>query len=176
MKLFKPFVVILIALNTVNSVAAVHEKNSASVDKLHCKMHMHATAPFVLILDRDDRLLESINQCVQDAKLMGASIAGLGQLQNPVLAYFTSNANEKPTFTKFNGIYELAGLHGNVTNNNGKYYTHLHGVLADKKFNGLAGHIKEATVGITAEITIIPLSASLERTVNPKTGFGPIVH
>lgn len=107
---------------------------------------------------------------------MGASVSGLGQLHDPVLAYFSSDPSAKPTLTKFSGFYELASLNGNVTNNSGKYYTHLHTTLADKKFNGVAGHINAAKVGLIAEITIIPLSAPLERTVDPKTGFGPIVH
>lgn len=76
----------------------------------------------------------------------------------------------------FPGYYELASIHGNITNNAGKYYTHAHAVLADKNFHGIAGYVNSAKVGLTVEITIVPLSANVPRTVDAKTGFGPIVH
>lgn len=129
-----------------------------------------------MVLDSGDNLLESITTCAKDAKLIGASISGLGQVHNPVLAYFTSNPNDKPTLTKFPGYYELASFNGNVSVNSDKYYTHAHAVLADKKFHGIAGHVNVAKVGLTAEITIVPFSGSVERTVDIKTGFGPLIH
>ena len=176
MKFLKMVTVICIALTTNIAVAAEEDKNSASVNKSTCGRLTNTTQPFVLVLSSGDSLIESITQCAKDAKLMGALVSGLGQLHNPILAYFSSDPHAKPTLTKFSGFYELASLNGNVTNNSGKYYTHLHTTLADKKFNGIAGHVNDAKVGLTAEITIVPLSAPLERTVDPKTGFGPIVN
>jgi predicted DNA-binding protein with PD1-like motif len=148
---------------------------SAVVTKSTCARLANTTQPFILVLNSGDDLIGSITQCAKDAKLLGASVSGLGQLHNPTLAYFTSNPSDKPTTTNFSGYYELAGLNGNITNNANKYYTHLHTVLADKKFQGIAGHVDSAKVGLTAEITIIPFASSVERTVDPKTGFGPIV-
>ena len=112
----------------------------------------------------------------QDAKLTGASISGLGQVKNPTLAYFNSDPKAKPTLTTFPGFYELASLNGNVTVNGDDYYPHAHAVLADKQFHGIAGHVNNAKVGLTVEVTIVPFSGSVERTVDPTTGFGPIVH
>jgi uncharacterized protein len=149
--------------------------SSAVVGKSSCGKLANTTQPFILVLNSGDNLLESITQCAKDAKLMGASISGLGQVHNPTLAYFTSNPNDKPTLTTFSGYYELAGFNGNITNNANKYYTHAHAVLADKQFHGIAGHVDAAKVGLTVEITIIPFPASVQRTVDSKTGFGPIV-
>jgi uncharacterized protein len=150
--------------------------SSVAVNKSSCSKVANTNQPFILVLDRGDELLESITQCAKDAKLLGASVSGLGQVHNPTLAYFTSKPNDKPTLTTFSGYYELASLHGDITNNANQYYTHLHAVLADKTFHGIAGHVNKAKIGLTAEITIIPFSASIQRKVDPKTGFGPIVH
>ena len=57
----------------------------------------------------------------------------------------------------------------------GEYYTHIHAVLGEGTLQARAGHIKEATIGATAELTITPFSKPLERQVNPETGFGPII-
>lgn len=166
---------VFLALSTAMTVTpSFASENSAVVGKTSCSKLADTTQPFILVLNSDDNLLESITQCAKDAKLMGASISGLGQVHNPSLAYFTSNPNDKPTATTFSGYYELASLNGNITNNDNKYYTHAHAVLADKKFHGIAGHVNTAKIGLTAEITIIPFRAHAQRTVNPKTGFGPI--
>ena len=167
------FLIAMPALMLLSSVA--YANPSAVVNKASCGRMENTTQPFLLVLNKGDNLLESISQCAKDAKLLGASITGLGQVHNPTLAYFTSNPEDKPTLTTFAGYYELASLTGNVAHNGDHYYTHAHAALADKKFHGIAGHVNSANIGLIAEITIIPLSAPVERTVDPKTGFGPIV-
>lgn len=168
----KPVVFVLLTLGISGNVVAAPY---AAVDKKSCARMQNTKSPFILILSKGDDLFKSINQCAADAKLSAASVSGLGQVHNPTLAYFTSNPNDKPTLTTFPGFYELASLNGNITNNAGRYYTHIHAALADKKFRGIAGHVDAATVGLTVEITILPFSGSVERTVDAKTGFGPIV-
>src|SRR3990167_10014925 len=98
----------------------------AAVNKDHCVRMQHTTKPFILVLNRGENIHESINQCASDAKIKAASLSGLGQLEHPTLAYFTSNPQEKPTLKKFEGFYELASFNGNITNNANKYYTHAH--------------------------------------------------
>lgn len=176
MKLIRKLSVIGLLCSSAIALASNETlQNSSAVNKSNCNKMVNTTQPFILVLNKNDDLIENITQCAQDAKLIGATVTGLGQLHNPVLAYFSSDPNAKPTLTKFSGFYELASLNGDITNNSGKYYTHLHTTLADKKFHGIAGHVNAAKVGQTAEIIITPLSAPLERTVNAKTGFGPIV-
>lgn len=146
----------------------------AAVDKNNCSRLKNTTEPFILILNPGDKLHDSINRCADDAKLQAASISGLGQVKNPTLAYFSSNPNDKPTLTSLDGFFELASLNGNITNNNGQHYTHLHGTLADHEFRGIAGHFNSAIAGLTVEITIIPFAGLVKRVVNQDTGFGPI--
>lgn len=148
---------------------------SAVVNMGSCNKMADTTHPFILVLNRGDGLLESISQCAKAAKLQGASISGLGQLHNPTLAYFTSNPKDKPKLTTFSGYYELASMNGNISANGKNYYTHAHVSLGDKQFHSITGHIDKAKVGLTAEITIVPFSASAQRTVDAKTGFGPLV-
>lgn len=161
---------VLPALASESSMTA-----SAVVNKSTCSKMANTTQPFILILNSGDELISSISQCAKDAKLVGASISGLGQLHNPSLAYFSSDPKAKPTLTKFPGYYELASLNGNIAINGDNYFTHIHAALADKKFHGIAGHVNDAKIGLTAEISIIPFTSQIQRAVDPKTGFGPIV-
>jgi hypothetical protein len=148
--------------------------DTAAVDKASCAKLADTSKPFVLILKSGDELIASITQCAKDAKLKGASVSGLGQLNEPTLAYFTSNPNDKPKLTGFHGFYELASLNGNVTANGDNYYTHVHGVLSDPKFHSIAGHINNSKVGMAVEITLVPFPNAVQREVNAKTGFGLI--
>ena len=158
------------ASHTITKTPAVVVATNTS-----CAAVLHTKEPFILVLSKGDNILEKITQCAKEAKLTSAAISGLGQVQNPKLAYFTSNPNDKPIVTTFSGFYELAGLNGNITNNQNHYYTHAHVVLADKEFHGIAGHLDQAKVGLTAEITIVSLPTAAQRAVDEKTGFGPIV-
>jgi len=160
----------VLLINTISSAWAT----PTAVDKMHCSKLNKTTKPFILVLSSDESLIDSITQCAKDAEITSASVSALGQVHNPELAYFSSNPNDKPTLTRFNGYYELASLNGNITNNNGEYYTHVHSVLADKKFHGIAGHVNSAKVGLTAEITVTPFPENIDRVVDAKTGFGPI--
>jgi len=165
----------LIPISTLLVSSAIFAGQPAAVDKDSCHQLVGSEKPFIVVLNPHDDLLSSIATCVKDAELPGASISALGQLHNPTLAYFTSNPKDKPTLTQFDGYYELASLNGNVAKNKNGYYTHAHVVLANQKFNGIAGHVVNAKVGLTVEVTIIPLSSTLQRAVDPETGFGPIV-
>lgn len=146
----------------------------AAVNLKDCAQVANTTTPFILILKQDDDLNNGIAQCVQAAKLKGALVSGLGQVHNPTLAYFTSNPKDKPITTTFKGYYELAAMNGNVSNVGNRYYTHIHAVLADKEFHGIAGHVDNSKVGLTVEVSIVPLQQQLKRALDEKTGFGPI--
>lgn len=165
----------ILPLFTLLTSTVIFANQPAAVDKHSCNKLEGSVKPFILVLNTDDELLSSISACAQDAKLLGASISALGQLHNPTLAYFTSNPKDKPTLAQFNGYFELASLNGNIAKNENGYYTHAHVVLADQKFNGIAGHVGDAKVGLTVEVTITPLSSTLQRAVDVETGFGPIV-
>ena len=169
--MFKKF----LPLSTLLLSTAIFANQPAAVDKYSCNKLIGSEKPFILVLNTDDELLPSISACAKDAKLLGASISALGQLHDPTLAYFTSNPKDKPMLTQFNGYFELASLNGNIAKNKNEYYTHAHAVLADRKFNGIAGHVDNSKVGLTVEVTITPLSSTLQRAVDPETGFGPIV-
>lgn len=144
-----------------------------AVDQNSCSERINSSEPFVLILKTGEKLHEGIKKCARDAKLMGASIQGLGQLINPAFAYYGPNA--QPHVISLEGTYELISLNGNIAMSQGEYYTHIHAVLGDRTLQATAGHIKEATIGATAELTVTPFTKSLERRVDQDTGFGPIV-
>jgi uncharacterized protein len=155
----------------------------AVVNASSCAQLQGSTKPFLLILDRGDELLSAVSQCAKAAHLSGASVSGIGQLFNPELAYFINNdAQSVGSFvasyevTQLKGYYELASVNGNVASNGGKYFVHLHAVLGDDGLHGRAGHVILGPVGLTAEITIVPLAGAVAREVAEDGSFGRVVH
>jgi uncharacterized protein len=152
---------------------AAHAGDYIAVDQNSCAKRINNYEPFMLILKTGEELHAGIKKCAQDAGLIGASIQGLGQFVDPVFAYYGPNA--KPNIISKEGVYELISLNGNLAKSGEEFYTHIHAALGDKELVALAGHIKEAKIGATAELLIIPFTKPLVRDVNPETNFGPIV-
>ena len=146
---------------------------SSAIDCHSCSSLKPAKTPFILVLNQGDSLIESILQCANSTELKSASISGVGALKDPMIAYYNLETKQYET-QKFEGIYELAALDGNITFVEGKRTAHIHVVLGDRKHQAFAGHLIEGTVGITAEITIIPLEYPIHRKMNPRLGINLI--
>ena len=167
-KIMKSTFMLLTLLGTLKGFAADY----IAVDQNSCGRMKNSAESFVLVLKTGEKLQEGIIKCATD-ELVGASIHGIGQFLNPTFAYY--GPNEKPQIITLDGIYEVISLNGNISLSNTHYYTHIHAVLGNNKLEARAGHIKESTIGATAELIITPFSKPLVRDVNSDTGFGPIV-
>lgn len=171
---YKRKIVKLLAVLFLGSGSLIAQaRDYIAVDQHDCTKRLNNNEPFILILKTGENLHEGIKKCAHDAGLIGASIQGLGQLVDPVFAYYGPNA--KPHIISRKGTYELISLNGNIAKSNDEYYTHIHATLGNKTLEATAGHIKEAKIGATAELVITPFSKPLVRKVDPETGFGPII-
>jgi predicted DNA-binding protein with PD1-like motif len=134
--------------------------------------------PFILALKIGENLFEAITRCAQDAKLESASISGLGALDDVTIAYY--NMETKTYQTKlFTGMFELVSLNGNIAVLDGQYFTHIHAAIGDDQYQVFGGHIMDATVGPSAEITVIPLCSEIHRKYDERTGLKimcPMIH
>jgi predicted DNA-binding protein with PD1-like motif len=169
-KHLKLMTILVSAFAATNAMAA---GKYIAVDQYSCGERANSPEPFMLILKTGESLHDGIKKCARDAKLIGASIQGLGQFVDPTFAYYGPNA--QPRIIPLKGVFELISLNGNVAISNGEYYTHIHTTLGNEALEAKAGHIKDTTIGVTAELTITPFSKPLERQVDPETGFGPII-
>ena len=118
--------------------------------------------PSIFAIERGKPLMETLLKYAQERKLPSASISGLGALQDPTLGYFDFNIGNYH-FNTIKGLYELISLNGNITKYQGEYVVHVHVALGNDQYQVFGGHLKEAIVGVTAEITITPLTSSVNR-------------
>jgi predicted DNA-binding protein with PD1-like motif len=127
-------------------------------------------SPFLLIVHRGENLAEVICECSKAVKLNSASLSGLGALENPTVAYYNleTQTYENKTFT---GIYELISMDGNVGHDENGYVTHIHVALGDRSHNVIGGHLVDAVVGVTAEVTVTPFKGTFTRRMNCNLGL-----
>lgn len=126
--------------------------------------------PFILALNIGENLFEGIMRCAVDAGIKSASLSGLGALDDVTVAYY--NLESKTYQTKlFHGMYELVSLNGNIALVDGKPFIHIHAAIGDNQYQLFGGHIMDATVGPSAEITIIPLGGDIHRQYDDRTGL-----
>jgi predicted DNA-binding protein with PD1-like motif len=133
-----------------------------NIDTHSGKLVANSTKPFIVTLKLGENLFEGLLRVAQDAQLAAASFSGIGALENAKLAYYYLDKKEYKT-KLYNGIYELVSLDGNITYFDGKPFLHIHCSLGEEDFNVIGGHLMDAMVGPSAEITVIPLSGKIER-------------
>ena len=130
----------------------------------------NSSKPFILALKKGENLFEAILRCANDANLQAASLSGLGALDEVTVAYYHLDRKEYQT-KLFEGMYELISLHGNITFVEDKRFIHIHAALGMDTYQVVGGHIMDATVGPSAEITVIPLPAKIIRQYDDETGL-----
>ena len=120
-------------------------------------IHASCDGKHQLIVQKNEKLVESITRFAKENNILGGQITGLGALEDVELGYYDLHNKEylRKTFTEMD--YELISLTGNIALNNGEHFVHVHASLGGPDFNVFGGHLFEATVAVTAEIFITPL-------------------
>ena len=152
-------------LALANPPSAVHSDS--------CQNVKNTKEPFILVLKKGEKLQQSIVKCANQANLNGASLSALGAVDNTTLTNFD---HKKKTYDKkvYPNFMELIALSGNINFVNGKRDAHIHVALSDQDYQMVGGHLGEATVAATAEVTIIPMQYPLNKTMDEKTGLNLI--
>jgi predicted DNA-binding protein with PD1-like motif len=151
-------------------MTAISVSQPAIIDSHSGSLLANTDQPFILALKMGENLFEGILRVANDANLKAASINGLGALDDVTVAYY--NLHTKQYQTKlFKGMYELISVNGNIAFVDGKRFLHIHAALGTDTYDVVGGHIMDATVGPSAEITIIPLGGKMNREFDEQTGL-----
>ncbi len=113
-------------------------------------------APILASLPRGARLPEDLVQVCRDRGLEGAVFVGLGAVSEPVIAFYhlSSKRYEERTLQ---GDWEVVSLVGNLTRKEGAPFLHAHIALADAEGAMRGGHLVQASVAVTLEVTLWPV-------------------
>jgi predicted DNA-binding protein with PD1-like motif len=96
-------------------------------------------------------------------------ICGIGAVSRAKPGFFDRETGDYQ-FKKILEDKELVGLMGNISSLAGKPFP-LHAVLAGSDFQVIGGHLSEAEISVTAEISLEPMDGFLERKYYQENGL-----
>lgn len=137
--------------------------------------HVQSGNSQVLILQRGEELIESLNSFAAEQKLNSAWLSGLGGAGRVELGFYDLNKRDYD-WQVYDGPLEILSLTGNLTIVDGQPFWHVHGVFSGTDFQAIGGHVRNMEVELTAELHITPLKTLLTRTFDDQTGLKLIDH
>ncbi|MBI2036984.1 MAG: DNA-binding protein [Candidatus Liptonbacteria bacterium] len=124
---------------------------------------------WIIRLDRGEEAVAALTRFARAKRLRGAMLAGLGSLKDPVLAYYDLG-KKRYLEQRFRGLYEVAGLTGNIATTKGAPVLHCHVVIGGKNLKAYAGHLMRGEAGGTLEV-VLRKTQPLKRSRDARTGL-----
>lgn len=117
---------------------------------------------FFIVLDRGEEVLEALTRFATETGVRAAAFQGIGAVDHLTLGFFDlqSGAYERRGWTEPMGV---ASLSGNLAVVDGGPYPHVHGVFGRRDFSVVAGHVFEAVVSVTLELTALTAPEAVRR-------------
>lgn len=109
---------------------------------------------YLIKLSKGERLSKVMAQFAAETNIEGAWVSGVGGALEATLGFYDLESKEY-LWQTFEGLREVVSLSGNLAfDEEGKMMFHLHGVLADREYKTIGGHVKDLTCGATLELFV----------------------
>ncbi|MCH9613331.1 MAG: hypothetical protein SP1CHLAM54_03300 [Chlamydiia bacterium] len=131
--------------------------------------------PYLFVLKQGQPIMETLTKHVAEKGWSSCSVSGIGAVVDPEVAFFFDDTKDY-TSEICSGQYEVISINGNVAWFEGELMAHLHILLGDEKYKTFGGHLMDATVGPTLELTIVPMKAKYARKFDEEVGIKLIQH
>ena len=125
---------------------------------------------YIVRLDAGEKIVETLKALCERDAIGGGFFQGLGAVGEAEIGRFDPAVNEYD-WTVLSGPHEIVSLQGNITKVDGRPFIHAHIALGDNTFAVRGGHLKEAVVSVTCEITLTRFRDDIGRTKDEATGF-----
>jgi predicted DNA-binding protein with PD1-like motif len=118
-------------------------------------------------VDKGEKVMQTLIDFIADKHIPAGTITGIGALTEVELGYFN---RESTTYQRrrFDGIYEMLSLTGNIAYVDNKPMVHAHCLLGDADYQVTGGHLFEATIAVTGEFYIRVFADKFVRAMNPE--------
>lgn len=129
--------------------------------------YQHMGHAAYLRVDRGEEILSTILAVCEEERILSATFSGIGACQSAVLSTYIPDKNDF-IHHQLSGMLEMVSFNGNITQDENHLYQHAHATFSTLGENG---HLAEATVMYTGEITIQPAEGVIPRKYDPETGI-----
>jgi predicted DNA-binding protein with PD1-like motif len=128
---------------------------------------------YIVRLDAGEKIVETLKALCERDGIGGGFFNGLGAVGEAEIGHFDPGTNEYG-WARLSGSYEIVSLYGNITVADGKPFIHAHIALGDKTFAVRGGHLKEAVVSVTCEITMSRFKDEIGRKRDERSGLSKL--
>lgn len=132
--------------------------------------HINIENKYIIRLEKDEEILEQIKKVCSENYINAGTIKGIGAVKNVKIGFFDVNSKEYHAKI-FEDNFEIVSLMGNISTLDNEPYIHVHAALGDKDFKVIGGHLNEAYVSATCEITIEQIEGYLDREFDEEIGL-----
>ena len=129
---------------------------------------------FIIYLEKDDRIMESLTDFCKDQNIDNGKISGIGAIKDIELGAYDLS-NKKYITHNFNDIWELTSFQGNVQLKDGVPFIHAHINMSNHNLDLKGGHLFEATVAVVGEFVLNKINTLGKRVLNPDIGLACMV-
>ncbi len=129
---------------------------------------------FVLVLDPGEEAFRTITRFADREKIAGASLTALGAFERATVGWFDLEAKSYRKIPVDAQSEVLSAIGDIAMADDGKPSLHLHVVLGLSDGSTCGGHLIEALVRPTLEVTLIETPARLRRTKRAELGIALI--
>lgn len=128
---------------------------------------------FVVVFDIGDEFIAGLTGFAKENGLAACHFTAIGSFSDARLGYFQIERKEfKPI--PIDEQVEVLALVGNIVLYQGEPMIHAHVVVGRSDGRTLGGHILEAHIRPTLEVTVVESPKHLQRTYNPDIGLALI--
>jgi predicted DNA-binding protein with PD1-like motif len=125
---------------------------------------------YIIRLDPGEKIVEKLTAlCLRD-EIGGGHFSGLGSAGEAEIGWFDQAARSY-VWTQVPGPSEIVSFTGNVTKVDGRPFIHAHIALSGPDSAVKGGHLKDATVSVTCEITLVRFRDDIVRKRDASGGF-----
>ena len=125
---------------------------------------------YVVRLDAGERIVETLRALCERDAIGGGYFHGLGAVGEAEIGHFDPSTNDYD-WVRLSGPYEIVSLYGNISTVDGKPHFHAHIALGDNTMAVRGGHLKEAVVSVTCEVTLVRFRDEIGRKKDERSGL-----
>ena len=121
-------------------------------------------------MDPGEEVLEQLMEVCVKEKIHLAKVEALGAVSRFTVGLYDVN-EKKYHSNEFVFPAEIVSLTGTVTEKEGAPYLHIHMSAADEKGHVFGGHLNQAVISATCEMTVTETERKIQRIRNDRTGL-----
>jgi predicted DNA-binding protein with PD1-like motif len=123
---------------------------------------------FALVFDSGDEVVAELTAFAKRERLSGSHFTGIGAFSDAVVGYFDWSSKDYDRISMREQV-EVLSFAGDVAIDREEPKVHAHVVLGKRDGTAHGGHLLEAHVRPTLEITLVETPAHLRRIYDPKS-------